>query len=95
MLQARSSGDAGSNEALEVAEGCLELQMALVHALQSWPQVRCWEAHDLSLQLLAGSNMLAKYDKVSRTDQRVCLSRDLIHAPLHLLQLRAADTSFG
>ena len=48
VMQAGSAGDTANSEALEVAEGCLELQIALVDALQQWPQVRSSYAIALS-----------------------------------------------
>ena len=39
-LQAKSSGDAGNDDALEVAEASLELQLAIIDTLERWPQVQ-------------------------------------------------------
>lgn len=38
-LQAKSSGDAGNDDALEVAEASLELQLSIIDTLDRWPQV--------------------------------------------------------
>ena len=58
-LQAKSSGDAGNDDALEVAEASLELQLSIIDTLDRWPQVMA-STHTLQTDPPSAASLLVQ-----------------------------------